>query len=179
MIDNKYEGNRLIVQDGECVDVLYDGDKILRKNSSDSFKKRFADNIDTFEMHQKESFGKINPEEYNPVMRELSKNERSFLAMVVGYVNYSSCLQFTNGKYVDINHFQELTNTSRTEMYTTLSSLKKKHILKECDGKYFINPWLAYKGNIINKVLKTMFQDYIVHSRGNVEWKKLNDGIKF
>ena len=38
--------------------------------------------------------------------------------------------------------------------------------------QYFVNPWLFCKGNRINKVLKTMFENYKIRTYG-VRWGEL------
>jgi hypothetical protein len=42
------------------------------------------------------------------------------------------------------------------------------------NNQWFVNPWLFSRGSTINKVLKTMFQNYHIRTKG-CRWKDLGD----
>ena len=149
----------LDVKTGEIIDELKDGDKILRKASSDYL-------VVTQEWVI-EKFAKSGMDEIRKLMLDLSVNEKAYLFCVSAYVGYSDCcLKYDNGEVLDIEDFIRMTKLSRATIYNVLNSLRKKDIIfrgKNSQGDmYFINPWLYCRGNRINNVLKTMFKNYKV-----------------
>ena len=104
-----------------------------------------------------------------------------FLFSIAPYVSFEdNHLQIGRGKKaVDIGteDLINITGMSRSTLYETINLLASKDIIyrgiNSRNRQYFVNPWLFCKGNMINKVLKTMFKNYKVRSKGNIPWKDL------
>jgi hypothetical protein len=160
----------IIDQDGEIIDEINGGDKIIRKKSTEYLK-----NTDVWNL---ESFFKGHIKEIVKLMSSLSTNEKAFLFSIIPYIGYNDCcLKFLNNKQINTEDFPRLTGLSRSVCYETINLLIKKDILykgKNSHGRqYFINPWLFCKGQRINKVLKTMFENYRIKILGNVRWRDI------
>lgn len=166
----------------EQVNVIKKGDKIVRKASIDSFKDLKNQLKEAgCEKWQMSEFYKANTEETQLVSNELSTSERAFLFSIAPYVSFEdNHLQIGRGKKaVDIGteDLINITGMSRSTLYETINLLASKDIIyrgiNSRNRQYFVNPWLFCKGNMINKVLKTMFKNYKVRSKGNIPWKDL------
>lgn len=188
-VNVKTEDNRLKVIDpntNETVNYINKGDKIVRKTSINAFKElKKVETKDTCVNWNIKEFYKTNTEEMQLIIKELSQSEKAFLFSITSYVSFDdNLLQIGKGKHaVDIGteDLIDITGMSRSTLYATIESLASKDIIyrgkNSRNKQYFVNPWLFCKGNRINKVLKTMFKNYKIRCKDNVEWKDLNDGI--
>lgn len=160
----------LINNNGDKIDDLYEGDMIVRKESIDYLK-------DT-QVWKIEHFYKGHTAELKLVFKELNVYEKAFLFSLAIYTGYDDCcLKHDNGRILSFDDMVEITGISRSKLLETLNKLRKKDIIYKginSDGiQYFMNPWLFCRGNRINAVLKTMFQNYKVKVMGGVRWKDL------
>jgi|GEM_PF-1302784 len=172
---------------GEITSELYPGDRIVRKTSVESYKKNIKkneknDNNEEIEFiyWNTKSFYKVNVAELRLWLDDLSQAEKAFLFSIAPYISFDDChLQYGNGVDIGTEDLIKITQMSRGLVYKTISSLIEKDILykgkNSKNRQYFVNPWLFCKGNRINKVLKTMFKNYKIRSKGNIEWKDLKD----
>ena len=150
--------------------ILYEGDRITRKNSLDYLSDTEILGID--------SFFKGNVEELKLLLPELSTTEKAFLISIAPYVGYSDCC-LKHGNNIDMLpvHMEQIVGLSMRSIYSVLESLIKKDIVykgKNSNGRqYFVNPLLFNKGARHNKVLRTMFKNYKVRSRGSIKWKDI------
>jgi len=170
---------------GEITSELYPGDRIVRKTSVESYKKNIKkneknDNNEEIEFiyWNTKSFYKVNVAELRLWLDDLSQAEKAFLFSIAPYISFDDChLQYGNGVDIGTEDLIKITQMSRGLVYKTISSLIEKDILykgkNSKNRQYFVNPWLFCKGNRINKVLKTMFKNYKIRSKGNIEWKDL------
>lgn len=168
---------------GEITSELYPGDRIVRKTSVESYKKNIKkneknDNNEEIEFiyWNTKSFYKVNVAELRLWLDDLSQAEKAFLFSIAPYISFDDChLQYGNGVDIGTEDLIKITQMSRGLVYKTISSLIEKDILykgkNSKNRQYFVNPWLFCKGNRINKVLKTMFKNYKIRSKGNIEWK--------
>ena len=166
--------NRLVVAEetGEILNRLSDGDRILKHKS--------IEYLSDFQTWKIEHYYKGNIDEVRKHLNSLSINERAFLFTVVTYIGYKDCcIQYDNGKTMDFEELIALTKMQKSLLYSTIESLRKKDIIykgKNSKGtQYFMNPWLFSKGNQINRVLKTMFQNYHIKVLNDTQWKDVKD----
>lgn len=125
-------------------------------------------------------FYKGNIEELEKIMPKLDVYERAFLYSVAPYVGYEDCcLKYRNGNELDIDKMSEISGISKRKLQDVIQSLIRKDIIYRGKNskvyQYFMNPWLFYKGNTINKVLKTMFKNYEIQTKDGVKWKDLKE----
>ena len=117
--------------------------------------------------------------ELRKILPTLSQSEKSLLMSVAPYVSYFDChLEYSNGKDVDINGIVRITGYTKKTVIGILKSLVDKDILyrgkNSQNYQWFVNPWLFNRGSTINKVLKAMFKNYYIHTKG-CRWKDLGD----
>jgi len=146
-----------IFSNGKCIDVIYEGDRIIRQKSSEM--------LEFSETWKIENFFKGYIPELRAITPELSINEKSLLFCLSIYVGYTDCcIKFDNGDCLNIGDMVKISGMCKTIVYDTLIKLIRKDIIykgkNSYESQYFINPWLFCKGNRINKVLKTMFKNY-------------------
>lgn len=175
------EIKRLVVDasDGEILSVMGDGDRIVRGGRERYYKGDDEGGGVTLEWSVK-NFLKMNVPEVRLWMKDLDSGEKVFLFSVVPYISYTDC-RITNDRGEDAGSedLVEITGLSRASVYRAIESLIKKDILykgkNSKNRQYFVNPWIFYKGNRINQVLKTMFKNYCIRIKGNKRWKDLSD----
>lgn len=164
---------------GKITADLYPGDRIVRAESIESYKKKKTMPPE-YEKWNIENFLKANIEEVKLWMDELSQAEKAFLFSIIPYISFEDChLQFDNETDIGTEDLIKITGFSRSLVYQTIDSLIKKDILykgkNSRNRQYFVNPWLFCKGNRINKVLKTMFKNYKIRVLGGKKWKDIKD----
>lgn len=162
------EAKRVISEQGEIIDTINPGDRIVRKKT--------VEYLQATEEWKIEHFYKGHIGEIRKLMKELSVFEKAFLFSVATYIGYEDCcLKHDNGKEITFDSMVEITGMSRGKLLEVMNALIKKDILykgKNSEGiQYFINPWLFCKGNRINKVLTTMFENYRIRVLGGIQWK--------
>lgn len=155
---------------GEYVTEIKKGDRIIRAKTDEY--------LDDTQEWQLEHFIKGNIKELNMIMQELSTNEKAFLLSIAQYIGYEDCcLKYSNGNDITTDDIVKIVGMGRSTAFETINSLIKKDILykgrNSKNRQYFVNPWLFCKGNRINRVLKTMFQNYRIRSMGNKKWKDI------
>lgn len=123
-------------------------------------------------------FFKGNIREIQLTMEDLDVYEKAFLYSIVPFVGYEDCcLKYSNGTELDMNAMVRISGISKRKMQDVIKGLIDKDILYRGKNsktyQYFVNPWLFCKGNVINKVLKSMFKNYKIKTLNNVMWKDL------
>lgn len=168
---------RFIVEEqtGEITNELAEGDRILRAKSIEKLK--------TTDKWDAGGFSKVNTEELRLLTPTLTASERSVLLSLLSYVSYTSCLiQYPNGKDINFDSIVKICGMSHNTMLATVEMLLQKDILykgrNSKGNQYFMNPWIAYRGNTINKVLFDMFKNYKILSRGGKTWKEIRADIE-
>ena len=163
---------RLVIDEdsGEVVNRLVEGDRILKAKSIEKLKNQ--------DKWVTGSFSKINNEEMKLLTQLLTASECSVILKLIPYVSYNSCvIQHQNGKDINFDGIVKLCGMSYVTTMETVNSLVSKDILykgrNSKGNQYFMNPWIAYRGNTINKVLFDMFKNYKVLSRGGKAWKEI------
>lgn len=159
---------------GEVLEQLKEGDRILRKTSQDKYKRKKDSDLNG------RMFIKVDTKEGYALLKELSLNERALLFVLQYYVTYESGLiQHQNGQEINFNDLIDITGMSRRTLSETLSALISKDIVYKGKNstkvQYYLNPWVAMKGVVVNPTLKEMFKNYKIRSKGNICWKDLID----
>lgn len=167
-------------ESGEITTDIYEGDKIVRQNSSKSYKKIITgtDGVINYEKWNLENFYKANSPEIRLLLKDLSQAEKAFLFSIAPYISFDDChLQYANGVDIGTEDLVKITSFSRSLTYQTITALINKDILykgkNSTNRQFFVNPWLFCKGNRINKVLKTMFKNYKIRVLQGKRWKDL------
>jgi hypothetical protein len=177
MDDKQIVAHVVSAQTGEVTTDLRQGDKIVRGTSSDSYRRlKNPKETEEFMKWNLENFFKANIAEMRLWMDDLSQAEKAFLFSVAPYISFEDChIRYGNGVNVGSEDLIKITGLSRGLAYQTIESLIQKDILykgkNSRDRQFFVNPWLFCKGNRINKVLKTMFQNYKIRVLGGKKWK--------
>jgi hypothetical protein len=158
------------IRTGEVVDRLVSGDRIVREKS--------VEYLTAIRIWKVDHFYKGNLGEIRKWMPELSPNEKALLFTVSPFVGYEDCcLKKENGDMLAFDDMVMLSGLSRGAVSNTLNELISKDILyrgkNSRERQYFMNPWLFCKGNRINTVLKTMFQNYRIRVCAHRKWKDL------
>ena len=158
----------IVDENGEIIDTLKDGDKIVRAHVVDT----------TYQTWKMESFYKGHIAEIRKLMKELTTHERAFLFSIATYVGYEDCcIKYDNGNCLNFDDLVSISGMSRSRASETINTLIKKDILYKGKNsqqrQYFVNPWIFCKGNRINKVLKTMFNNYRIRVLDGRKWKDM------
>lgn len=177
---------------GKRIVGLEHGDRVLRKKSAEflAIKEKYGRDkaLEEIKESQKDktvymncltdTFTKADTKEFKCLLKELDVYEKAFLLSVMPYVGYEDCaIKKDNGSPLNMKDFVSVSGISERKLFDVIGSLKDKCIIYK--GKtgneiqYFMNPWLFSKGNKLNKVLKYMFRNYKIRSKGNVSWKDL------
>jgi len=164
---------KIVIQEetGEVIAATDNGDYI---NVTKSGSVEYLNNYDTWEIKH---FYKGNIDELKELNKGLTITEAGFILKIIPYINYADCLLIhSNGKDINQDSLIEITGLSRQTTYRTIKSLINKDVLykgKNSKGnQYFVNPWLFIRGNVVNKVLKSMFKNYHIKVL-NKKWKDL------
>lgn len=181
-MDNKIAVAHVISSDtGEQMNDIFPGDQIVRRESSESYKKYVKSKSEKEKSYQRwdlDNFYRANISELTLLLEELSQSEKAFLFSISPYISFEDChLMYHNNVDIGTEELVKITRMSRTTVYKIIDSLISKDILyKGMNSKtrqYFVNPWIFSKGSRINKVLKTMFGNYEIRILGNKKWKDL------
>lgn len=183
-IREEFNGKRVVGLDA--------GDRVLRKKSLDYLKaqgksgkeiaveeiKLMQQNGITYMNCLTDNFTKACTKEFRLILKELSVYEKAFMLSVMPYVGYEDCaIKKDNGTPLGIKDFVEISGISERKIYDVIASLKEKDMIykgkNSKEVQYFMNPWLFYKGNKLNKVLKYMFRNYKVRSKHMRFWSEL------
>ncbi len=172
---------RLVIgDDGVVLTELYDGDRIVRANSIESYKEQRQRQLDYLLEHKDyinyDEFLLVNGKELKLVLEDLDDREKACVLSILPYVRYQSCLIcYKNGKAINADDIGSIVGKSRRRALEAIEKLIKKGILykgrNSHEVQYFFNPFLVKKGQYVDKVLKTMFRNYYIRSLG----KKVNE----
>ena len=177
---------------GKRIVSLEKGDRVLRKKSIEylAIREKYGKEkaLEKIKESQKDTttymncltdaFTKADTKEFKCLLKELDVYEKAFLLSVMPYVGYEDCaVKKDNGSPLNMKDFASISGMSERKVFDVVGSLKDKCIIYKgktgSEIQYFMNPWLFSKGNKLNKVLKYMFRNYKIRSKGNVSWKDL------
>lgn len=170
------------IETGEIMGNLYEGDKIVRKESTESFLENEEKSKETI-LWDADPFYKGFIRELKMIMPELNIYEKVVIFSILPYISYEDCcIKNKNGADIGTEELVVLSGINRGQLYKTINSLIKKDILykgtNSRNRQYFVNPWLFCKGKQINKVLQNMFHNYYIRMY-QMTWKDyIKDGKK-
>ena len=158
------------VNTGEILDHICKGDRILRGKSAEFLSNTTKMNV--------KSFVKLNIDEVTLVLPTLTSSEQAMLINLIPYMSYRSCcLQYSNGRDINLDSIVSITKMSRNTVIKAIEGLISKDILykgrNSKNNQYFVNPWIANKGMVVDNVLRQMFKNYRIKSLGNIKWDNL------
>lgn len=169
------------LQNGTMIDQLFDGDRIIRKNSAEAYKKVHGNQyIDENSVYwELDGYVKVNTQELSLWLPQLNVAERQLLLAMIPFVQYTSCAIFyRNHRPIDYDGLIEISGLGKSSVYSAVLGLRKKNIIsvvKNSRTQFYICPWIVTKGMAINKTLKTMFCNYRIQSLGGKCWGELKE----
>lgn len=181
--DKSIKAHVVSVETGEITTEIYEGDSIRRKESRETYirheQERTEKKPSEMLVWNMSNFMKMNVAEVRLWMDDLSQAEKSFLFSIVPCVSYDDCHLEIDGRDIGTEDLINITKLSRGLVYETIRTLTQKDILyrgkNSKNRQYFVNPWIFCKGNMINKVLKTMFKNYKIRILGGKQWEDVKD----
>lgn len=161
--------------------------RIIGKKQIDSCKSTNGGSIKKEEeesrkegISMRNTFIKNNHLELRAVKEELDLYERSVLTSMMDYIEYwSNCVVINEEGFTTVDDIARISKVSWRKALDVLKSLTEKRLIaKVISGKrnryqYYINPWIATRGNVVNATLKSMFGEYPVRTKGMIKWKDL------
>lgn len=170
------------LDNGNIIGELNEGDRILRKSSSDAYKRACDDgvfNSDDSTFWEYGGYVKVNTNELSLWLSQLNTTERQLLLCIIPYVQYTSCAIFyKNHIPCDYDGLCNISNLKHSSVFSAVASLRKKNIIsvvKNSKTQFYICPWIVTKGMAINKTLKVMFCNYHIQSMGGKRWGDLKE----
>lgn len=156
------EERYIITNDGEIVDKISEGDRIVRANSVEKFN-------DTIEINKSDNFIKVYTKCLFEISSEITGAESVLLMFLLQYLQYQTgILTHSNGALLTREYIMSDTKQSQRTIDRSLEGLIKKRILgKHRTGKtvcFTVNPFIFMKGNRVNKTLAKFFE--------NSKWNK-------
>ena len=142
---------------GEVVNEIYEGDSILRAESSEYLAQ-------TIIIGKGKKFIKLFVDEIELLRKEkLTSAQWDILLFIMTHFRYDSGLVcFENGNPINSDDIAELAEMPKRTVFDTLEKLVSKKILAKNktghDIKYYINPYIFCKGQRINRTLHSMFK---------------------
>lgn len=149
---------KMVSNDGEIINEVYEGDRLVRKSTIDYLHEHV-------EIGKDKGFTKMFDDILFDLYAEnLTGKQLSFALLMCKYIKYDSGLiAYSNGKPIDYEGFMEITKMSQSAIFECLNVLVKKRIFAKTkvgyDIKYFANPYIFCKGTRINKTLEDTFKN--------------------
>lgn len=153
-------GNRMfyvVTGDGEIIDEINEGDRIVRQSSVESF-------TNTIEINMNQDFVKVYTARLLDVANELNGAESAMMMILIGFIQYNTgILTHRNGKPVTRECITRLVEKDIVTVDKLLDGLNKKQIIgKHKTGRtvcFTVNPFIFMKGNRVNKTLAKFFEN--------------------
>ena len=162
-MEDKSQIADIVNTDGEVINHLYDGDRILRQKSAELLNGQKLWLPD-------EPFVKVLRTAQAKLQNELKPVEHKFFNYLTIFVRYGSgLLAHDNGKEVTADWLAEQARVDVRTIYRLLSVLRDKKVIGtfKTGGtvQIFMNPYICFVGRYINNTLYEMFS--------NSTWAKL------
>jgi hypothetical protein len=142
---------------GEIIDYVNEGDTIFRKESKDFLLGKAKIKYD--------SFGIYDDAELQALSEELDVFTFGVIAKLMCHLKYeSNMLAYKNGKPITAEGMAKMLKISRAKTYSVISKLIDLDVICKVknsrENQYYMNPFLAYRGKYVQKVLSDMFRNY-------------------
>lgn len=162
-MDHKTHIADVVNGDGEIINHLYDGDRILRHKSAEMLNGQKLWLPD-------EPFVKLLRSAQTKLQTDLKPVEYKFFYYLTVFVRYGSgLLAHDNGREVTVDWLAENAKVDVRTIYRLLSALRDKKVIGtfKTGGtvQIFMNPYICFVGRYINDTLYEMFV--------NSAWAKL------
>lgn len=164
--EEKVVVSKIVSNDGEITNEIYEGDRIIRKETIDYFNE-------TIEIGKGEKFYKVWECAKVELDDELLTGSQWRLLNMMGhYIQYQTCLlTFSNGVPLTLEHISQIMNMPERTTFRAIEGLVKKKIIGKFkighEIKYYMNPFIYMKGKRVNKTLISMF--------GKSKWAQLHE----
>lgn len=140
---------------GEIETTINDGDRIVRKRSTDLLNE-------TVSFNQSEYFAKIYTNVLPEVIAELSPQECKLLLALVQYLRKDSgVLKQKNGRPITVEGISRTSKIGKRTVERAIAGLKEKDIIqsvKRPQGRYLLlNPYVIMNGRRIDKTSLDIF----------------------
>ena len=147
----------IINEDGEVIDTLNKGDKILRKSSADYLK-------DTESPPKGEQFTKLY-HKITPMLVDSNLTAAELILFIHFAVNIryqSNVAKYSNGKLITRSNLQGDLKMSEPTLKRSIYKLIREGLIVEAktiEGKVFIvNPYVVMVGDKVNKTVFDLFR---------------------
>lgn len=147
----------ITTSDGEVIDQINEGDRIVRKASTEYL-------FNTIEINMNQDFVKVYTARLLDVANELNGSESALMMILIGFIQYNTgILTHKNGRPVTRECISRLIEKELVTVDRLIDGLNKKQIIgKHRTGKtvcFTVNPFIFMKGNRVNKTLAKFFEN--------------------
>ena len=139
----------IINEEGEIINEIYYGDRIVRKKSIKNFNKiKQKTKMEGDFIVSGQSNGQL-------LSKLLSNIEISFLRRVCDYMKFNNCMLYKDQTTPirTIQDFMDITLLSKQSVRKIIKKFVEAHIMFKTNNRknnyYFINPYIYFKGNKI------------------------------
>lgn len=159
MVEGGRLSERLIIDQGEIVGIIHDGDRIIRKASL----KHLAKQSELIEFLPNTNYVKIYIDPLKELKRALTGAEMLFIVSILEFISYETgILQYHNGRVLTRKTISEITGSDIKTVDRLINSLVKKEVLgKHRTGKtvcFTVNPYLFCKGRMVSRTLMKLYE---------------------
>ena len=145
---------KVIDEHGEIVDELYEGDRIIRKSTSEYLSRRIN-------IHGNDSFIKVYSKPLFDLADDLTGNESVMLIYLLRYLGYDCILRFNNGKAITRQFILADTAQSQKTVDRAMRGLIEKGIAGKHKTNetycYTVNPYIFAKGTGVDKGIAAFY----------------------
>ena len=151
--------DRLIIEHGEIVGEINDGDRILRGASI----KHLVKQSELVEFLPNTNYVKIYTDPLKELKRSLTGAEMLFVISMLEFISYETgILQHSNGRVLTRKTISEVTGNDVKTVDRLVCSLVKKEVFgKHRTGStvcFTVNPYLFCKGRMVSKTLMKLYE---------------------
>jgi len=145
------------METGVIEDELGEGDRIIRKETTDKLQSLVA-------INSGKHYVKVYIDSFShlPLDESLNGSDMSVLFTLIPMIQYETGLiAHENGKYVHQNSIVRLSGLSLASVCRSMEKLVQRRILAKVrtgrDIKFYANPYIFMRGRMINRTLQSMF----------------------
>lgn len=168
MIENRRAVKECVFEYTGEIEILYEGDYIVRRNREDKYKKAVNQMDSDCEAKHVHLAGlHIKAYEIGMEMlsqeKDISANEFRMICLLLPHIKYNSGLcEHKNHKPITLRWLSEQMELQQGTAKKILLKLKSRGVIyyggTGQEKTIFMNPYLFYRGRYINKTLEDMFK---------------------